>query len=100
MSAGTAPYPPAGASFTLVYDPIMRARISSSYEIRSGPTEAIPNILARKGWRRVPGNTLREVARLHQDRGPIVLYTASVLVQGDARLRHAALAPLVEEPRR
>ena len=87
--------PPMGATFS----PIVRLtpRTPSSYAIALGTADMVAAHLARQGWRRFPGHSDHEVARLRDAaRGLIVLYPRTALVQGQAEAGHAVLAELVE----
>lgn len=89
----TPPPAPSGATFS----PTVRPRTPSSYTIAAGTPEQIAAHLVGRGWRRGPGHSPHEFARLRDgQRGLVVLYRGSVLVQGQADVGHQALAELVQ----
>jgi hypothetical protein len=87
-----------GATFATA--PALAVRTRSSYGITVGTAEQIAVSLEAQGWRREAQRHPSEHARLRDAAGGlVVLYRASVLVQGQAARGHAALAPLLAEGR-
>lgn len=77
--------------------PALAARTPSSYSITAGTAEDVAAALVGQGWRAEAGHSPHELARLRDGaRGLIVVYPASILIQGQVARGHAALAALVE----
>jgi hypothetical protein len=89
------PFAATGATFA----PAARLtpRTPSSYTIVEGTPEQVAAHLALQGWHSGPGHCAAEIARVRDcQRGLVVLYAETALVQGQQARGHAALAGLVE----